>query len=1174
MINITRETLEKNITGIGNIQGYNRSYNLVLVKIVFEFFINNKKAYDYQVARKFKQFYMNKKLACQQIDKNIDYCMINSEHIDLGSVLITIKNKPYKYLNEKGIIYIGKDEIGEYFFLSKDFNLEDIKYLLKLIEKNLETYFDKIKADSKPLNIYENTVQTYEERYQRSRILLKSINENYKKRFLKLEDFDLIETILDNKESHKKLGEWIKEIWLYKNQYVKMLPYKEAISIFLVGCAKYHYNDNDGGFWKAIKDDLHIESATNKRILIDIFNQTIESYKLETFSNVKDESYTWIAPIICHAGIPSNCLFDYFDVLSLLLDSGNINYSLLEEEVFFACRYASKAVKRNLKFLAKKGVLADSVIKNMDVINEVMTKGDFEVDNYDLSEGYRESIMAWTKTKKDKGGFSSRVDYISSPELFCDVDYAQISIKLPALKGQKNQSLMWKIQDGNDVLRKKMYGKKNGEFYFYDDTEIYLNNATAIKVDLLNDVGNSIYNYIVKKQEEIIIFNINGNINKSKFLNSKGAYFICENNCSVGNGFNYISNNYDSISLYYFDSEHYDKALLNDGKELKEFNIKLEIELTNGIKLFNHYANFERYDVYSELPDIIFPQIDEWEFTISFNNEAKNRLNINGIDKISIHNLLIKQYDSVKYGIYSFRIYNKKYGYKSFKLAYLPQCTMERKNWFPNKDGYIEQELIFSEKNGLTIYNENLCKIEDSITIHSNIETYRGCIEYDNIKYFFNIILKPISWSIYDENKVFGENNKKIRLSTKDLYKTEWTLLRIKNYLNEKFTLVVENDDNIIKEFKINPYRNTIINLKEINDIFSCAKNGISNIRVLRDKFCIADICKIKIETYIKNFSCKQDENGYLFKWEEDGPCIGRKLILYDIIKPYNKTEYPIEDSCLYYNINNGLLDDEITYVAEIKVDVNNFDSIYNDYIDEKEELRNSESAIIINRTKATLPVFNCSYSQLINTYIFHHSNIAKRYFNSIYDVTLNEERSAITKFRYSYGDVPIYNNIFKYNISDDLLNEIMEELSLWIPKFIANDRLSNSATSRLKENNIYIYFMYCFAKKDIDKLTSIYIEFSNFVDNESWCIAKEDLLIPHFRDMENFYNLYNTFYRTSEKKSEILIKTLCEYALNQVKDKEINEEINKLSNSISNIYKNYQLTFMNKIFNVTLRRF
>ena len=175
-----------------------------------------------------------------------------------------------------------------------------------------------------------------------------------------LEPYDLLEKIIFNKEETEEIGALIKKNYSgYYHSWEQVYAYKEAITVFLVGCAKYFYNNGEGGFWDSVRR-LTGYSQYLKNELLKAFKATIRLYGLESFEEERVSSFTQMGSILAHAGLAENLENALiFTVAGINVDS--ISFENLGDELLSQNFYATESIKSYLNILNKLGTLNDVV---------------------------------------------------------------------------------------------------------------------------------------------------------------------------------------------------------------------------------------------------------------------------------------------------------------------------------------------------------------------------------------------------------------------------------------------------------------------------------------------------------------------------------------------------------------------------------------------------------------------------------------------------------------------------------------------------------------------------------------------------------------------------------------------------------------------------------------------
>ena len=289
------------------------------------------------------------------------------------------------------------------------------------------------------------------------------INNDCKTRLSNLESYELIEKIIFNEDETKEIGNSLKKLFQYDFSWEMIYSYKELISIFLVSCAKYYYNDGEGGFWQSVQNLTDIYEITKRQKLIKAFNTVLSYYKLNKFEDYSEEGYRNIAPIIAHSGLPNNLIENLLNNLSLLLGQ-DISYNDIGDEALFAFRYASKNVRRYLKTLSQNGLLNDFIL---EIINAIKSKKSTIDETSSLSVSLQENIIKWCDNQTNNLLLKNYKSF-KQPIIKYDINANTLLLETPEMAMTSNSLCVWEIFDGHNYIQKKVYGEYiKGEYYFY-----------------------------------------------------------------------------------------------------------------------------------------------------------------------------------------------------------------------------------------------------------------------------------------------------------------------------------------------------------------------------------------------------------------------------------------------------------------------------------------------------------------------------------------------------------------------------------------------------------------------------------------------------------------------------------------------------------------------------------
>lgn len=145
--NNIKENFIKYIGSEDSLAGYQKSYKLVLMKHILESLDNNKQASVSVVIEKIRLFYLDRVSRGLIADIDVDDRIKNIQNSNDYDVFAVMKNQPYKVINDKGFLYLNRNKNGDLVFvfnedLSSSLTSNEIKKLLKLVNKKLQLYYD------------------------------------------------------------------------------------------------------------------------------------------------------------------------------------------------------------------------------------------------------------------------------------------------------------------------------------------------------------------------------------------------------------------------------------------------------------------------------------------------------------------------------------------------------------------------------------------------------------------------------------------------------------------------------------------------------------------------------------------------------------------------------------------------------------------------------------------------------------------------------------------------------------------------------------------------------------------------------------------------------------------------------------------------------------------------
>lgn len=132
----------------GSLYGYTRSYKLVLYKILFADLRDGRRSYLHIVASGFKDYFLNRLLSGEIVEKNADKIIEKINESSIDDVLDLILKNPFKYINSRGFLYVSEDEKDRFFLfcpeLVKSLTKKDITELEGIVQEKLNLYFARI----------------------------------------------------------------------------------------------------------------------------------------------------------------------------------------------------------------------------------------------------------------------------------------------------------------------------------------------------------------------------------------------------------------------------------------------------------------------------------------------------------------------------------------------------------------------------------------------------------------------------------------------------------------------------------------------------------------------------------------------------------------------------------------------------------------------------------------------------------------------------------------------------------------------------------------------------------------------------------------------------------------------------------------------------------------------
>lgn len=311
--------------------------------------------------------------------------------------------------------------------------------------------------------------------------------------------------------------------------------YPISFTTLLVFLMRYKYNYN---FWGLLKEELSInfdgakESTIGKNI-----RKTFDRYGFD-YSDVKDEKYVNIAPILYEAGLPpESSLDDLFYVLKY--DSHTIfdPVLIIDDLIDMRSYKIRKPMLRFLKRFKDKRAI-DFLLDVQDAILSVD-------QNMAGSSCYVANYERWKDQEKERTSIATRKkqDFQTRPYLTFENGKRGLCIVLPRsiMQDEWIQNVEWLIidSDGNEIRKTMTVFGDEGRRYIESITvpvspsskyEISLNDDESIDDEKLLS-----WNIDGVKSDGIIFFNSNGRMFNPNYLPFPYGILIHGKNASIKN---------------------------------------------------------------------------------------------------------------------------------------------------------------------------------------------------------------------------------------------------------------------------------------------------------------------------------------------------------------------------------------------------------------------------------------------------------------------------------------------------------------------------------------------------------------------------------------------------------------------------------------------------------------
>jgi hypothetical protein len=721
------------------------------------------------------------------------------------------------------------------------------------------------------------------------------------------------------------------------------LKYKECLAVFLVFCAVYEYDKRT--FWQPIEKYLGALSYNRRMDLSSAFSDVLYKYNLNHFEHESEEGFTYVTPILCHAGIPINAFDNFFAAISNTVNDSFYDDFDVDDYLSYLKNKTEITLKRYLKLTNRRD--AYNFIQNSRklILNDSVDNDD-ELDNGNYLRMF-EQISYWKEKPKVKKNLQARSNVqITAPKIKLDLDGVGVYCELPRIvvKDSYDSYIIWEISSDETITNVKSDFFRRSGVLVSEEKIITLRPAFSYSINLKVD------NILISKwefegiKENYIAFTQNGNIIKTEGPPNSLVTLLLNKNMDIIDKEELSISELPQIPLW--NEYNVFRIDLSNLKILKctGFNIQVHSEnkpiIEGGKTLFNQ----ENSRAFIELPYIKVPIINEGEWHLEIKHKSgsnviskSNEVVAPGCVQIPLSPYIQKEC----YGEYDIKLWNRAGFNGKFYIEYVPssKILVDKNEYWPSSyQGYLNNIQLIHVDRGVEIEIFNAEKVaainhgdhfiyryivndRDRFLIGEYKYAYNGNIFSTSIKKSIH----PISWGIIGlENEIIDLSSRVYTLTLKDfsnatdpylLFAFDFNLVDCIQCL--KFDLIGANQEvlysnniSIINKDGLRIPLNTY--LFEVQNTTAEIDYQLHVSLFDSNEICVSSflVARIQEEVVIKNAQYIQNEHDILITWEEMGTRNGRECVLVNFLKPWLKPyHFKIPDKMCEMNINSKQLE-------------------------------------------------------------------------------------------------------------------------------------------------------------------------------------------------------------------------------------------------------------------------
>ncbi|MBR1419599.1 MAG: hypothetical protein IJ575_00860 [Selenomonadaceae bacterium] len=634
---------------------------------------------------------------------------------------------------------------------------------------------------------------------------------------------------------------------------------RRAYAVYLVFCAVYEYEKNDGGYWKMLEKKFQRSlSEDDKNYLVEILETTIALHKniRQQFVVNQSGSHSRIRKFLDQAGIPAKYLDSFITKIYRTIKDDDFDSFSIHAWLNYL-RYDKRSTKNYLTYILKPNESLDLIRFTRKRLRNFETKTPITGNRIRLAQAI--DRFRGTSSFRDQEELQKNVEIHGSP--YISIDDQKVVLNLPRVNVKIFGKISWRLNDAVHACN--------------EDEEFTINvNPDSQYILMLFLNGQEVQRWdFFGTDNGFLTFESNGKLIRSGELKESTRFIIITSNLDIQNKNDLsiseirLNGEWSRFWAYQIDLEKIDSIQIGD--QTVEVIREIKPIISGGKNLW------DESEIYCELPDLEI-----------------------GSEKISLKNYI------ENFGEYQIRVRPKLNCQIEFvpEVQFLTSCEE-----FPSdENGYENSRIEIQIPNETRLIPQNAQEIESNdnriiyLLDNPSDEFFTAEFFYNDRSCIIRKRLHPLTWAVYSSTEIQNQNHI-LQIPLDDLL-LDWFL-----YLESNLDLRIElrdQDENPMFEVPINRIPFSLSNC--------FAEIDRSNVQLyqLRLKlpddrsFLIAKIGEEIDEFAIENFSMLQIEDQVLVEWDESGRKIDRELVLININHPWL--------NCLAISIPDGATSFEI----------------------------------------------------------------------------------------------------------------------------------------------------------------------------------------------------------------------------------------------------------------------